>query len=166
MSRFFTISEGPLSDSKLAEYETLRAKFIVSDPTEDLKCIYEVNRLADLIGMRAEKYESPENQYLLASVTSETKTRTVQNPNFDQLVNLLKTFRTTPDLKLLKRLVEFLEGLALPRLQAELAIDSKCLRNLVKWPVEQRARFDVRFCFRTSETVNYLYNHYVIGTED
>jgi len=171
----------------LADYKHLQAKFIIPDPTEELKQIYEVNRLADLIGIRAEKYDSPEYKHLISDDGKYLKPRVsglsglsglsgsgdqsealvpvpkmVQNPNFDQMLILIKRLRGEKTIRALKRLVLFLEDLPLPRIKAELSSDVMAFRNL--YELSNRTEFDVRYCFKITDILSYFYNHYVVAS--
>ena len=48
------------STDQIQEFETLTRQFIIPDPNEELTHIYEMDKLVNLIGIRAEKYDSPE----------------------------------------------------------------------------------------------------------
>ena len=147
---FFTINDAVISQEDIARYEDQRARFIIPDPPDSLIVIYEVNRLADLIGMRAEKMNSPEWAHEAASIP-----RNTQNPNFDRMMALLDGVRIAKGrIKSLQHLVEFLEDLALPRAK------NANMRMLERYPTDQAKRLDVRFCDSVQSYMNYLYDRY------
>lgn len=141
--------------------------FIVPDPPERLIQIYETDKLVNLLGIRAEKYDSPEfsqelsklkEQFYLANKESGTGNkefqvpRNIQNPNYNAVLSFLKSFRAKGDpadkLELFVKFVEFCHKF------------NKNIDNSHQ-PVKLTDKPDVR-CIRTiDEYANYIYTKYI-----
>jgi hypothetical protein len=179
--RFFNITDRTYTSKEIDELETIRRTFIIADPPKDLQKLYEVNRIADLLGIRAEMYDSPEFQHVVEEMRQKNGDkncfkipRNKQNPNFDQLLKHLDSIRKENKLLCLRRFVEFLEDIGvhtrvvmssneLRRLEdTKITTDIDGLRQLERWTEVQTEHWDVRFCRTYSEALSYLYNHYVL----
>jgi hypothetical protein len=81
-------------------------KQVISDPTEELRIIYERRILYEISHLRAEKYDSPEHIEELRKIQEKTNTDNVprgnQNPNFDRLLKYYDDLLASPSKKPLR----------------------------------------------------------------
>lgn len=84
-----------------AQVELLRKKlegFKCQNPTDGLVQMYEMNYLVELLYLRAEMYDSPENRDKLEELRKKTGDnnalpRNILNPNYTHVFNLVKKIR-------------------------------------------------------------------------
>lgn len=67
----FTDQIYTLSDIQIKNNQKKIDNFIIPDPNEELITIYEIDRLINIIGIRAEKYKSPEFKNELENIKNE-----------------------------------------------------------------------------------------------
>lgn len=141
----FKIVDHEFSAEELVYFEEQKEQFIVEIPSKELREIYEVNRLSDLTGLRAEYLASPEH------LDKKDVKRNTQNPNFDQVLYYIKQIRKTKSLKSLGKLAYFLSTLRLPRLK------DVSLNILERWGSDI---YDIRYCRKVNDWFSYMLNYY------
>lgn len=106
------ITNKTLSPDVVAKFTTLTKEFKIPDPPKNLQEIYILSRIAEIMGLRAEKDWSVET---IQSIPEKDRKLGVQNPNYSAYVTLVKgvckTFSFPDFTALVKWLQNFLSSI-------------------------------------------------------
>lgn len=96
------------TNEEINEFKEQIANFVIPDPNDELIPMYEMEKIKNLLNIRAEKYDSPEHQEELIKLKKEhigankgnstnhkefKVARNKQNPNYTNLFNFLNQIR-------------------------------------------------------------------------
>ena len=154
------------SDDEITQMSEAVSKLIIQSPTNNLIEIYEVDKLINLLHIRAEKYDSREfceelsqlkDKWEKENPNKEFKVpRNQQNPNYNQILKFLKRLRSQSQAtqestaKILNEMVEFIRTLQ----RTEIQLNKDFIPQLIE-PLP-----DVRILPLTSKGLEH-YFHYL-----